>query len=243
MVSDSKLSGVADSRETANRASCAILGLFGGVVDRRCVHAGSMAVAAHLTVIPNPGFIDDNWHLDAAFKASRGIWIGRDVAFTHGPLFQWLSSVPGRSMGVSMGSIYPTWNTVPMWCAVLFAFFTLRLLLPEQPPWKRFLLLLLLCIFWGPSLRTSIRASRLRGLPARLVRGRRRPRQALCLRMRRSSNLRNRISAGCRPGDLRDSGTVGYAGCGRIRYPPQNARRQEIVARDACRLRPAQRCW
>src|ERR1039458_9380069 len=35
-----------------------------------------------LVVVPNPGFIDDNWHLDAAFKASRGIWIGRDVAFT-----------------------------------------------------------------------------------------------------------------------------------------------------------------
>src|SRR6202162_4521794 len=82
-----------------------------------------------VTVVPNPGFIDDNWHLDAVFKASRGIWIGRDVAFTHGPLFQWLSSVPGRSMGVSMGSIYPTWNTVPLWCAVLFAFLTLRLLL------------------------------------------------------------------------------------------------------------------
>ena len=110
-----------------------------------------------LVVVPNPGFIDDNWHLDAVFKASRGIWIGRDVAFTHGPLFQWLSSVPGRSMGVSMGGIYPTWNTVPVWCAVLFAFFTLRLLLPEQPPWKRFLLLLLLCIFWGPSLRTAFR--------------------------------------------------------------------------------------
>jgi hypothetical protein len=108
-----------------------------------------------VTVIPNPGFIDDNWHLDAVFKASRGIWIGRDVAFTHGPLFQWLSSVPGRSMGVSMGGIYPTWDTLPLWCAVLFAFFTLRLLLPEQRPWKRFLLLLSLCIFWGPSLRTT----------------------------------------------------------------------------------------
>ena len=108
-----------------------------------------------LTVVPSPGFIDDNWHLDAVFKASRGIWIGRDVAFTHGPLFQWLSSIPGRSMGVSMGGIYPTWDTVPLWCAVILAFLTLRLLLPEQRPWKRFLLLLLLCIFWGPSLRTT----------------------------------------------------------------------------------------
>ena len=108
-----------------------------------------------VTVVSNPGFIDDNWHLDAVFKASRGIWIGRDVAFTHGPLFQWLSSIPGRSLGVSMGGIYPTWNTVPWWCAVLFGFLTLRLLLPEQRPWKRFLLLLLLCVFWGPSLRTT----------------------------------------------------------------------------------------
>jgi hypothetical protein len=108
-----------------------------------------------LTVVRNPGFIDDNWHLDAVFKASRGIWIGRDVAFTHGPLFQWLSSIPGRSMGISMGGVYATWDTVPLWCAVLFGFLTLRLLLPEQRAWKRFLLLLLLCVFWGPSLRTS----------------------------------------------------------------------------------------
>jgi hypothetical protein len=108
-----------------------------------------------VTVVRNPGLIDDNWHLDAVFKASRGIWIGRDVAFTHGPLFQWLSSVPGRSMGVTMGAIYSTWDTVPLWCAVFFVFFTLQLLLPEQRPWKRFLLLLLLCVFWGPSLRTS----------------------------------------------------------------------------------------
>jgi hypothetical protein len=108
-----------------------------------------------LTVVTNPGLIDDNWHLDAVFKVSRGIWVGRDVAFTHGPLFQWLSSLPGRSMGVSMGGLYPTWDTVPLWCATVFAFLTLRLLLPEQRPWKRFLLLLLLCIFWGPSLRTT----------------------------------------------------------------------------------------
>ena len=111
--------------------------------------------ARTVVVVRTPGLIDDNWHLDAVFKASRGIWVGRDVAFTHGPLFQWLSSVPGRSMGVSMGGIYPTWDTVPLWCAVLFGFLTLRLLLPEQRPWKRFLLLLLLCIFWEPSLRTT----------------------------------------------------------------------------------------
>ncbi len=99
--------------------------------------------------------MDDDWHLDAAFKASQGIWIGRDVAFTHGLLFQWISSLPARSMGVSTGAVYATWNTLPIWCTILFVYLTLWLLIPEQPPWKRFLLLLLLCIFWSPSLRTS----------------------------------------------------------------------------------------
>jgi len=108
-----------------------------------------------LVVVRDTSLIDDNWHLDASFKASRGIWIGRDVAFTHGPIFQWLSSVPAHSMGFTMGTLYATWNTVPVWCAFVLAFLTLRLLIPEQPPWKHFLLLLLLCIFWAPALRNS----------------------------------------------------------------------------------------
>src|ERR1022692_3643473 len=108
-----------------------------------------------LVLVPNPGYLDDEWRLDAAFKASRGIWIGRDVAFTHGPLFQWLSSLPARSVGISTGAIYATWNTVPIWCTIVFVWLTLWLLIREQPPWKRFLLLLLLCVFWSPSLRMS----------------------------------------------------------------------------------------
>jgi hypothetical protein len=108
-----------------------------------------------VTLVPNLGLIDDNWHLDATFKALRGIWIGRDVAFTHGPIFQWLSSIPARSLPLSFGALYATWNIVPLWCAVFFAYLTLRLLLPEQPPWKRFVLLLLLASFWETSFRST----------------------------------------------------------------------------------------
>ncbi|MGC2112121.1 MAG: hypothetical protein WA655_21565 [Candidatus Korobacteraceae bacterium] len=111
-----------------------------------------------VTFVPNLGLIDDNWHLDASFKALRGIWVGRDVAFTHGPIFQWLSSLPARSIPLSMGGLYATWNTVPLWCAFLFLYLTLRLLMPEQPAWKRFILLLLLSSFWEVSLRTSVPA-------------------------------------------------------------------------------------
>ena len=106
-----------------------------------------------LVVVRDTSLIDDNWHLDEVFKLSRGIWVGRDVAFTHGPVFQWLSSIPARSMGVSMGAIYATWVTVPAWCAFVFVYLALRLLLPEQPAWKRALLLALVLIFWEPSLR------------------------------------------------------------------------------------------
>lgn len=108
-----------------------------------------------LVVVRDTSLIDDNWHLDEVFKLSRDIWVGRDVTFTHGPIFQWLSSVPARSMGVSMGAIYATWVTVPAWCAFVFVYLTLRLLLPEQPAWKRALLLVLVLVFWEPSLRNA----------------------------------------------------------------------------------------
>src|SRR5271157_784230 len=93
--------------------------------------------------------IDDSWLLDTSFKASRGIWFGRDVVFTYGPLFQWLSSAPARWMGPSMGAIYATYSTLPLWCMFLLGYLTLRLLLPEQSAWKRFLLLLLLSVYWA----------------------------------------------------------------------------------------------
>jgi hypothetical protein len=31
-----------------------------------------------LFIVPHPGSFDDNWVLDTGFKASRGIWFGRD---------------------------------------------------------------------------------------------------------------------------------------------------------------------
>jgi hypothetical protein len=108
-----------------------------------------------VVVIRDTTLIDDNWHLDEVYKLSRGIWVGRDVAFTHGPIFQCLSSLPGRSMGVSMGPLYATWVTVPAWCAFVFVYLTLRLLLPDQPAWKRALLLFLVLVFWEPGLRNA----------------------------------------------------------------------------------------
>ncbi len=103
-----------------------------------------------LIIVPRAGMFDDHWVLDTPFKTARGLWFGRDVAFPYGPIFQWLTSVSSRWSGLSMAVIYTSYRTPLLWCTFLFGYLTLRLLLPEQPPWKRFLLLLLLCYFWAP---------------------------------------------------------------------------------------------
>lgn len=108
-----------------------------------------------LTLVSNPGYMDDDWHLDEAYKASQGIWLGRDLAFTRGPLFQWLSSLPARHKNLSTGSVYATWHTLPTCLVIVELWLIVWLLLPEQPGWKRCVLLLLLCIFWSPSLRMT----------------------------------------------------------------------------------------
>ena len=100
------------------------------------------------SVISDISQIDANWHVDEVFKLSRGIWIGPGVSFTHGPLFQWISALPARFMGISIGTIYQTWITLPLCCAFFCVYLTLRLLLPEQSSWKRALLLILAFNFW-----------------------------------------------------------------------------------------------
>lgn len=108
-----------------------------------------------LVIFRSIAIIDYSWRLDTVFKASQGVWFGRDVAFTYGPLFQWLSSAPARWVGSSMGFVSATADTLPLWCTFLAIYATLRLLLPEARAWRRFLLLLLLSL-WAPrDLRTA----------------------------------------------------------------------------------------
>ena len=66
-----------------------------------------------LTIVPPFNLLDGSWILDTSYKAAGGIWLGRDVAFTYGPLFQWLSSAPSRWIGISVGSILATWLRGP----------------------------------------------------------------------------------------------------------------------------------
>lgn len=101
-------------------------------------------------VIPHPGMFDEHWDIDTVFRAAHGNWFGRDVAFVYGPIFEWLFSAPSLWDGLSLTAVYASYNTLLLWCTFFFGYFTLRLLIPEQPNWKRFLLLLLLSAFWAP---------------------------------------------------------------------------------------------
>ena len=110
-----------------------------------------------LPTVPSLNLIDDSWILDTSYKAAGGIWLGRDVAFTLGPLYQWMSSAPARHLGISTGSVYATWYTLPMLAIILSTFLTARLLLPEAAAWRRALLLLLAVVFWSaPDVRVSL---------------------------------------------------------------------------------------
>ncbi len=101
-----------------------------------------------LVIIQHPGTFDDHWVLDAVYKVTHGIYFARDVVFLYGPLAHWLMAGPPRMAGFSLGHIYTSYRTLLLWCAIGFSYLALRLLLPEQPAWKRAVLLLALCVFW-----------------------------------------------------------------------------------------------
>jgi hypothetical protein len=103
-----------------------------------------------LISVPTLNLIDGSWLLDTSYKASTGLWFGRDVAFTYGPLYQWLSSAPSRWIGLSVGSVFATWSTLPFLVMVLSTFVSARLLLPDAAPWRRALFVLLAVVFWSP---------------------------------------------------------------------------------------------
>jgi len=111
------------------------------------IRHGSLRTVPKLSLI---GFSDASWLLDTSYKAAGGIWFGRDVAFTYGPLFQWLSSAPSRWIGLSAGAIFATWYTLPLLFIVVATFLTARLLLAEAPAWRRAVFVLLAVVFWSP---------------------------------------------------------------------------------------------
>ncbi|MGC2111357.1 MAG: hypothetical protein WA655_17715, partial [Candidatus Korobacteraceae bacterium] len=101
-----------------------------------------------LTVVPTLNLLDGSWVLDICYKAAHGVWLGRDVLFTYGPLYEWLSSAPSRWIGPSTGTILATSSMLPTLVSVLAIFVSSRLLLPKVSPWRRALFLAVM--LWTP---------------------------------------------------------------------------------------------
>src|SRR5437016_2434876 len=79
--------------------------------------------------LPGLSFLDHSWMLDLGFKARQGIWLGKDVAFSYGPLSQWLRSFPSAITGFSLGSSFKTSDLLPHWSIFLLTWGTSHLLL------------------------------------------------------------------------------------------------------------------
>ena len=149
---DAVMSKPRSSAATQNRGRFARLARHWDAVGVLLLMIASLPLAwlsPHtLIAIQHPGTFDDHWVLDAVYKVTHGIYFGRDVTFLYGPLAHWLMAAPPRLAGFSLGAIYTSYRTILLWCAVLFTYGALRLLLPEQPAWKRFVLLIALAVFW-----------------------------------------------------------------------------------------------
>jgi hypothetical protein len=124
-----------------------LLFLLVGCIPTVLIRHESLRIVPKLSQL---GLIDASWVLDTSYKAAGGIWFGRDVAFTYGPLFQWLSSAPSLWVGLSAGTVFATWYMLPFVLIVASTFLTARLILPDAAPWRRALLVLLAVVFWSP---------------------------------------------------------------------------------------------
>jgi len=100
-------------------------------------------------VLPHPNFADDSWMVDIVYKATSGTWLGRDVVFTYGILYQWIIAVPSRVVGFSLGTARQLPENVLLALTIIITFGISKLLLSSAPAWKRALFLILAVGFFG----------------------------------------------------------------------------------------------
>lgn len=101
-------------------------------------------------ILGSINFLDDSWASDMVFKATQHVWLGREVVFSYGPLYQWLWKWMLPLKHFSLGVVYKSLHLFPYCFSLLLIYFTGALLLRGQPAWKRALYLLALGVFASP---------------------------------------------------------------------------------------------
>jgi hypothetical protein len=127
-----------------NHADFFVMLLFLGFMVRYCL------LMRPPIPIGSIDYFDTSAAVDMLAKAQKGIWLGRDVFFTYGPLFQKLLSWGPLKTGMSFGSFYIYlwifhYSTIIVSVYLMGAF-----LLRSQPSWLRVFYLLLMIVFWMP---------------------------------------------------------------------------------------------
>jgi len=91
---------------------------------------------------------DYSYMLDMVAKAKQGVWLGRDCAFTYGPLYQALWALSAQIGGGSLGSFFRFGHLLPFAYTALLIFGFSALLLEGLPLWKRAVYVIALLISW-----------------------------------------------------------------------------------------------
>ncbi len=107
-----------------------------------------LAIPRAPIVVGAINFIDQSWLLDLVFKTRQGVWLGRDVAFTYGPIAQLLWGLSSRIHGLSLGSAFKYVEFLPFLYVVIADIALAFLLLRGHPAWKRAFYILALVVFW-----------------------------------------------------------------------------------------------
>ncbi len=147
------------SRHTLTRQSPRVAAHVAGQITSKldvlaAVVLISVVVGCALAPRPMPLFhdaslqVDYSYMTDMAYKSEQHIWLGRDTAFTYGPLYQLLWGLSSRIHGFSLGSFFRFGHLLPFcYSTVLILGFAL-LLLSGCPSWKRALYVTALMCSW-----------------------------------------------------------------------------------------------
>ena len=91
---------------------------------------------------------DYSYMTDMAYKSQQHIWLGRDTAFTYGPLYQLLWGLSSRIHGFSLGSFFRLGHLLPFCYSTLLILGFALLLLSGCPSWRRALYVTALMCSW-----------------------------------------------------------------------------------------------
>ena len=108
----------------------------------------TFAIRKGPAVVEHFNFLDGSWALDIAFNSRHGVWLGKDITFTYGPLFEWMLGSCVWLHQWSVGTFFKYGDWLGWSCAIVATWALSLLLLRGQPVWKRVFYIFCIVVFW-----------------------------------------------------------------------------------------------